>query len=143
MNKFTFNDLLSKKAVDTSDTAGLSDGWHQGRIEVAEVRTTKNGDGRFLKIVIREKTNRKVYCNINLEHPNKAVTQIGSNLLQRLKLATGNLSSEEPSVFIGKEVDFLIKTSRSTGKQQVVFFRSASRNSRGKKGEGNENEKIL
>ena len=142
MNKFTFNDLLSKKAVDSSDTSGLNDGWHQGRIEIAETRTTKKGDGRFLKLVIREKTNRLVYCNINLEHPNKTVIKIGSNLLQRLKLATGNLSNEEPSVFLGKEVDFLLKTSRATGKQQVVFFRSVSR---GKKGGENHGEarKIL
>ena len=123
MTDFTFNDLFSQ-AQAVEESSGLKDGWHKGRIESAEIRPTKNGDGRYLKIAIRGIKGHLVICNINLQHPNPVVTEIGLTLLKRLKLALGILLIDSPSIFVGKFVEYLLKTSKTTRKQQIVSFRS-------------------
>ena len=124
MTDFTFNDFFSQ-AQAVEESSGLKDGWHKGRIESAEILPTKNGDGRYLKIAIRGIKGHLVICNINLQHPNPVVTEIGLNLLKRLKLALGILLiHDSPSIFVGKLVEYFLKTSKTTGEQQIFSFRS-------------------
>lgn len=71
----------------------LPAGWYTAMIENAEVKDTKRGDGKYLKVVFvivgDEGKGRKLFTNINLANPNPKAVEIGQRELANLGQSLG------------------------------------------------------
>ena len=116
-----FQDILSQ--ADQAMDSVYPDGWYSGIIEQSEIKDTKSGTGAYIGIRIKTGKVGTQFCNINIKNDNQIAVQIGMSVLKTLKIATGITQAPSPSVFVGKVVEFLLKTGKK-GDQQIVAFRA-------------------
>ena len=116
-----FQEILSQ--ADQAMDSVYPDGWYPGKIEKSEIKETKSGTGAYIGIQIKSDKIGMQFCNINIKNDNPIAVQIGMSVLKTLKIATGIVQAQNPSVFSGKQIEFLLKTGKK-GDQQIVAFRA-------------------
>lgn len=71
----------------------LPSGTYEAVISASEMKPTKDGSGKYLKleftVVEGEFTNRKVWCNLNLDNPSKQAVDIAKAQLSAICRAVG------------------------------------------------------
>ncbi len=97
----------------------LAAGWYPVEIENAEIRDTKAGTGKYLKLelsVIGEQHNgRKLWPNINLMNPNAKAVEIGMRELAALGLACGLAAITDTDELLGKQIQARVKIKQEKG----------------------------
>jgi hypothetical protein len=94
------SDIFGGESFDTSQHEAPSDygplppGDYVVTIEKAEVRVTKKGDGHYvwlqLSVLGEQFTNRKLFCNMNIDNPSEKAASIGRGQLAGLGKAINN-----------------------------------------------------
>ncbi len=101
----------------TNDFEPLPAGLYMVEIDNAEVKTTKAGTGRYLKlemsIIGQDYMGRKIFANINLKNPNKQAEEIGLRDLAALGLAIGVTTIKDTTDLLGKPL--IVKLSVKPG----------------------------
>lgn len=95
----------------------LPPGWYPTQIDSAEVKDTKAGTGKYLKLaltVIGDKfANRKLFTNINLMNPNPKAVEIGMRELAGLGQACQLATISDSGELIGKTIDVRVKIGKA------------------------------
>jgi hypothetical protein len=102
---------------DTIDGADsfepLPAGWYAVGIEDAELKTTKAGTGKFIKlemsVIDGQYKGRKLFHNINIVNPNQQAADIGIRDLARLGKAIGLMSINDTAQLIDSMVQVKLK----------------------------------
>lgn len=96
-------------------------GWYDARITEAEVKSTKAGNGSYIKIRydITGPTHqgRVVYGNINLSNPNQQAEQIGIQQLGSLARAIGLEVISDSDQLINRDVQIKLSIKKDTSGQ--------------------------
>lgn len=66
-------------------------GWYEFRVTNSEIKETKSGDGRYVKIEFTLENNRKHWENFNLWNPSEKAQQIGRGQFSSLCRACGKV----------------------------------------------------
>lgn len=94
----------------------LPPGWYPVELEAAEIKPTRAGTGKFLKIkltVIGERFgNRKLFVMINLVNPNPKAVEIGMRELAGLGQACGLTAISDTQELLGKQFDARVKVKK-------------------------------
>lgn len=101
------------EAVDTSTIQGSYDplppGWYAVRIESAEVRETKAGDGAYLHLELTVEggphANRKIWDSIMLAHPKTEAVTMGHARLALLARSVGMPRVKDSASLVGKRTE--------------------------------------
>ncbi len=92
-------------------------GWYPVEVKKAEIKGTKAGNGKYLKIelgIIGERfTNRKLFTNINLVNPNEKAVEIGQRELAGLGQACGIPVLKKSAELWGKRLDARVKIGKA------------------------------
>lgn len=101
------------------DFEPLPAGEYPVMVDEAEMKTTKAGTGRFLKlgmVVIGEQyAGRKLFANINIRNPNPKAEEIGLRDLASLTVAVGLAVIEDSTDLLGKQLLVKIKVKPADG----------------------------
>lgn len=104
-------------AATGEEFAPLAPGWYPVQIDSAEIKDTKAGTGKFLKLaftVIGDTyNNRKLFTNINLVNQNPKAVEIGMRELCGLGQACGLATVQDCSEMIGKTIDVRVKIGKA------------------------------
>lgn len=112
--------------ANTGDFQPLPPGWYQVSIEKAELKTTKAGTGKYVKLMMTvlgpTGANRKVFSNINIVNPNPTAQQIGRREMGALQMAIGRPRATDTTELIGGvlEVKIAVETNSAGGGDNVV-----------------------
>ena len=112
--------------ANTGDFQPLPPGWYQVSIEKAELKTTKAGTGKYVKLMMTvlgpTGSNRKVFTNINIVNPNPTAQQIGRREMGALQMAIGKPRATDTAELIGGVLDvkLAIETNSAGGGDNVV-----------------------
>lgn len=95
----------------------LPPGWYPVLIDSAEIKDTKAGNGKYLKLglsVVGEKfANRKLWPNINLQNPNPKAVEIGMRELAGLGQACGLTAISDTAELVNKQIDVRVKIGKA------------------------------
>ena len=98
------------------DFAPLPPGWYPVEIDAAEVKDTKRGDGKYLKLTMTVLGDafggRKLIHNITLLNPNEKATQIGMRDLAGLGQACGLQAIGDTGQLVGATIDVRTKVQK-------------------------------
>jgi hypothetical protein len=96
---------LDALPVATNNFAPLPAGWYTASITDAELKTTKLGNGQYIKVryTISGPTHqgRVVFGNLNVRNPNPKAEEIGRQQLGELMRAIGVTSVKDTDQLIG------------------------------------------
>lgn len=112
--------------ANTGDFQPIPPGWYQVSIEKAELKTTKAGTGKYVKLMMTVLgptcSNRKVFSNINIVNPNPTAQQIGRREMGALQMAIGKPRATDTAELIGGvlEVKLAVETNSAGGGDNVV-----------------------
>jgi hypothetical protein len=105
-------------------------GWYAAEIDKAEVRDTKAGTGKYLKLelVVLDEAHegRRVFTQINLSNPNQQAVEIGQRELAALSMACGITSLRDSAELLQKQIDIKLKVKKDEGREPenaVVGYR--------------------
>ena len=108
-------------------------GWYAAEIDKAEVRDTKAGTGKYLKLelVILDEAHegRRVFTQINLSNPNAQAVEIGQRQLANLAHACGITALRDSAELLQKQIDIKLKVKKDEGREPdnvVVGYRPLS-----------------
>lgn len=95
--------------VDTSNApedsySALPPGWYTAMVEKAEMRTTRDGTGRYLWLQFEVVGGRKLFTNINLVNHNQQAEEIGARELAQLGAACELLRLRDSSELVNKVI---------------------------------------
>jgi len=94
-------------------------GWYPMHIDAAEVKATKSGTGKFLRLeleIVGEKfAGRKLFPNITLQNPSAKAVEIGMRELAALGQACGLLQMQDSSEIVGKTISARVKIRAAQG----------------------------
>lgn len=99
----------------------LPDGEYQAYIDSAELRTTKDGLGQYIKttwkIATGDFTNRLVFQNYNIKSKNEKAESIGKADLKAILEANGktDFKLKSPSDLLGLKATVYVKTRKQEG----------------------------
>lgn len=83
-------------------------GWYESRIDNAELKDTKNGDGQYIKIrfsiIGPTHQGRTVFANLNIRNASAKAEEIGRQQLGELMRAIGLSKVEDTDELIGGDV---------------------------------------
>lgn len=92
-------------------------GWYPAEIEEAEVKDTKAGTGKYLKlrfcILGDSHGGRKIYKNMNIKNPNQDAEKIGLRELATMVEAVKVVGLESTAQLIGKTLNIHVVTQKS------------------------------
>ena len=112
--------------ANTGDFQPLPPGWYQVSIEKAELKTTKAGTGKYVKLMMTvlgpTGANRKVFSCINIVNPNATAQQIGRREMGALQMAIGKPRATDTAELIGGvlEVKLAVESNSAGGGDNVV-----------------------
>lgn len=96
-------------------------GWYNARITEAEVKSTKAGNGSYIKIrydiIGPSHQGRVIYGNINLSNPNQQAEQIGIQQLGSLARAIGLEVISDSDQLINRDVQIKLSIKKDTSGQ--------------------------
>ena len=114
-----YGEAFDPSAVDTGSAGGGSDpipaGWYPVLIEDAELRDTKTGTGKYIRLELSVLDSPAGYAgwklrsNINLLNPNETAQEIGRRELAALGQACGLMALTDTNELIGKTVQARVK----------------------------------
>jgi len=95
-------------------------GWYAAEIDKAEVRDTKAGTGKYLKLelVILDEAHegRRVFTQINLSNPNPTAVEIGQRELAALAMACGVPALRDSAELLQKQIGVKVKIKTEAGR---------------------------
>lgn len=95
-------------------------GWYAAEIDKAEVRDTKAGTGKYLKLelVILDEAHegRRVFTQINLSNPNAQAVEIGQRELAALAMACGVPALRDSAELLQKQIGIKVKIKTEAGR---------------------------
>jgi len=98
-------------------------GWYDVMVENAEVTTTKQGNGQYLKVemvvVGNNYANRKLFDNITLSNPSQLAVTIGQQSLAAIGLACGLQTITDSAELLGKTVSARTKVTPAVYKKDT------------------------
>jgi hypothetical protein len=104
-----------------ADFEPIPAGWYPVEIEKAEIKDTKAGDGKYLKIehtVVGDKfANRKIWKQINLVNKSEKAVEIGLRELAALGIACGLSAITDTSELLGKQVLAKVEIKKDEGRE--------------------------
>lgn len=110
-------DIDADNAATGDDFAILPAGWYPVTIDAAEVKPTKAGTGKYLKMeltVIGDTfSGRRLFTQIMLDHPNAKCVEIGMRQFSALGLACGLDVVNDSDEFLGKTVQARVKVGKA------------------------------
>lgn len=112
--------------ANTGDFQPLPPGWYQVSIEKAELKTTKAGTGKYVKLMMTvlgpTGSNRKVFTNINIVNPEPTAQKIGRREMGALQMAIGKPRVTDTAELIGGVLDvkLAVETNSAGGGDNVV-----------------------
>lgn len=105
-------------------------GWYAVEIDKAEVRDTKAGTGKYLKLemVVLDEAHegRRVFTQINLSNPNQQAVEIGQRELAALAMACGVPALRDSAELLQKQIGVKVKIKTEEGREPdnaVVGYR--------------------
>lgn len=104
----------------------LPPGWYDVVIDQCEVKTTKAGNGAYMKVaykVIGEHAGRLLFSNLNLKNPSAKAEEIGRRELGNLGSAVGVLIARDCTEFLGKMLQ--VKVVITDDKNEVKAVRAS------------------
>lgn len=94
-------------------------GWYAAEIDKAEVRDTKAGTGKYLKLelVVLDEAHegRRVFTQINLSNPNQQAVEIGQRQLANLAHACGITALRDSAELLQRFVQIRLKIKEEKG----------------------------
>lgn len=112
--------------VETNTNEPIPAGWYNATITEAEVKDTKAGTGRYIKLRFDvtgpTHQGRVVFTNINIQNPNPKAEEIGHQQLGQLMKAGGlsSLSDTDQLIGVGAQIKVSIRKSEEYGDQNEV-----------------------
>jgi hypothetical protein len=105
------------------DTGGsyepLPEGWYDVKITGAEVKDTKSGTGRYIKVEYTVEgdnySGRKVWGNLNIRNDSEKAEEIGRKQLNSLMGAIGLESLGDTDELIGNDLSIKLKVRPASG----------------------------
>jgi len=101
------DETINLKSLPESDRSydPVPPGWYNARIHSAEVKTTKAGNGQYIKvrydIIGPAHQGRAIFGNLNIRNPNAKAEQIGRQQLGELMRAIGLAEIQDTDQLIG------------------------------------------
>lgn len=108
------------------DFSPLPDGWYAVTISEADVKSTKAGNGSYIKMRLDvtgpTHQGRVIFSNINIRNPNPKAEEIGNQQLGELMRAVGLPRLEDTDQLIGRSLSVKLTTrvSEQYGDQNEV-----------------------
>jgi hypothetical protein len=97
----------------SGDYSPLPEGWYTTQITGAELKDTKSGTGKYIKVehtVVGEQfSGRKVWGMINIQNPNEKAEEIGRQQLNKMMTAVGLAKLEDTDELVGLDVSIKLK----------------------------------
>jgi hypothetical protein len=97
----------------SGDYSPLPEGWYTTQITGAELKDTKSGTGKYIKVehtVVGEQfSGRKVWGMINIQNPNEKAEEIGRQQLNKMMTAVGLTKLEDTDELVGLDVSIKLK----------------------------------
>lgn len=91
----------------------LPEGWYEVAMTGAELKDTKAGTGKYIKVeytVIGENyTGRKIWGNLNIQNPSEKAEEIGRRQLNSLMSAVGIDQLEDTDQLVGNDLKIKLK----------------------------------
>lgn len=112
--------------ADTSVSDPIPVGWYTATITEADVKDTKSGTGRYIKLRFDvtgpSHQGRVVFSNINIQNPNPKAEEIGHQQLGQLMNAAGldSLSDTDQLIGVNASIKVAIRKSEEYGDQNEV-----------------------
>jgi hypothetical protein len=112
--------------VDSQSSDPIPAGWYTATITEAEVKDTKSGTGRYIKlrfdVVGPSHQGRVVFTNLNIQNPNPKAQEIGHQQLGQLMAAVGieTLSDTDQLIGATSMIKVSIRKSDEYGDQNEV-----------------------
>lgn len=127
----TFN--RSELPASENNFEALPAGWYTARITEAEVKATKAGTGKYIKIrydiLGPTHQGRAVFGNLNVRNPNPQAEKIGRQQLNELMGSIGLETFSDTDQLIGAPLQIKLKVRESEeygNSNDVAGFKSAS-----------------
>jgi hypothetical protein len=83
-------------------------GWYPVEIENAEIKATKSGTGKYIKLAMvvlgDECAGRKLFSNLNIQNPNPKAVEIAMRELAAIGQALGLISVKDCAELIGAQL---------------------------------------
>lgn len=104
----------------------IPEGWYDGTITEADVKDTKAGTGRYIKlrfdIIGPTQQGRVVFTNINIQNPNPKAEEIGHQQLGQIMKAAGlqSLSDTDQLIGVSCGIKVAVRASEQYGDQNEV-----------------------
>jgi hypothetical protein len=115
------DETINLKSLPESDRSydPVPPGWYSARIHSAEVKTTKAGNGQYIKvrydIVGPAHQGRAIFANLNIRNPNAKAEQIGRQQLGELMRAIGLAEIQDTDQLIGGTCEIKLEIQAAEG----------------------------
>lgn len=97
----------------------IPDAWYHSVIESAELRTTKDGTGKYISvrfsIIGSNYANRSVFANLNIVNKSQAAETIGREELGKIMRACGMETITDTDELIGAPIEIMVKSKKDPG----------------------------
>lgn len=122
----------SELPASENNFEALPAGWYTARITEAEIKATKAGTGRYIKIrydiLGPTHQGRAVFGNLNVRNPNPQAEKIGRQQLNELMMSIGLETLSDTDQLIGAPLQIKLKVRESQeygNSNDVSGFKSA------------------
>lgn len=96
----------------------LKPGTYPVEVELAEIKTTRAGNGKYLKVILvvigEQYAGRKLFANINIVNPNEDCVRIGRQELAELARACGIPYLDDEDKLIGLRLTVKVKIGKGS-----------------------------
>jgi hypothetical protein len=104
---------------ETQKMGLVPDGWYQSVIETADLRTTKDGSGKYISvrfsIIGPNYANRSVFVNLNIVNKSSVAEAIGREELGKIMRSCGMDTISDTDELIGAPVEIQVKSKKEPG----------------------------
>jgi hypothetical protein len=104
--------------------SALPPGWYTAMVEKAEMRTTRDGTGRYLwlqfEVVADRGKGRKLFTNINLVSHNQQAEEIGARELAQLGAACELLRLRDSSELVNKVIQVRVSIKKDDPNENSI-----------------------
>lgn len=113
------DEVINRADLPVSENSfdALPPGWYTARITEAEVKATKAGTGKYIKIrydiLGPSHQGRAVFGNLNIRNPNPQAEKIGRQQLNEMMSAVGLATLNDTDQLIGAALQIKLKVRES------------------------------
>lgn len=112
-----------------SSSTGIQDGEHVGVVVGAEVKDTKNGDGKYINLKWQLENGMSLFKMYMIQHSNEKAVQIGVGNLGKIQVMSGKAKGpvESTDELLGLRCTLVIrnKTDEYGEKADIVNYKKA------------------